>query len=86
MSDNVIRFPGGHLRRKRLDERQGIVRCEVSGRWLQMPSQAHQFDKGTYLAIDVMTKSGEGKSRKLCELVLLKEDILKAVAAIPVKD
>ncbi len=85
MSDKIIRFPGAHLHGKRNDKRQGIVRCQVSDRWLQMPEHAHEFADGTYLSIDVMTDKGEGKPRKLCELVLLKEDILAVLAAIPIK-
>lgn len=85
MSDKVVRLPGAHARRKRLDKRSGIVRCEVSDRWLQMPQHAYEFQDGTYLSIDVMTDKGEGKPRKLCELVLLKEDLLAALGALPIK-
>lgn len=85
MSDKVIRFPGAHARRNRLDKRAGIVRCDVSDRWLQLPEQAYEFHNGTYLSIDVMTDKGEGKPRKLCELVLIKEELLAALEALPIK-
>ncbi|MDB5978353.1 MAG: hypothetical protein JWR07_5113 [Nevskia sp.] len=85
MTRKVESLPGLYKRRKRLDKHQGIVRCEVSSRWLQMPKEAVAISGNTYLAIDVLTDIQEGKQRKLCQLVILKEDLLDALNAIPVR-
>lgn len=76
-------WKGERLRRANLDK--GKALCQVSGRWLQFPEKAHEFADGTYLPIDVMTSDDEGRVRKLCELVLVKEDLLDLLARIPNK-
>lgn len=70
-------------RRRRANLTEGKAPCQVSGRWLQFPAQAHEFKDGTFLAVDVMTADGDGMPRKLCELVLVKEDLLELLARIP---
>jgi hypothetical protein len=69
-------------RRRRANLSEGKALCQVSGRWLQFPTQAHEFKDGTFLAVDVMTRDGDGNSRKLCELVLVKEDLLELLARV----
>ncbi|WP_321846962.1 hypothetical protein [Paraburkholderia bannensis] len=68
-------------RRANLNERKAP--CQVSGRWLQFPTNAREFKTGTFLAVDVMTENDDGKPRKLCELVLVKEDLLELLNRIP---
>ncbi|PUA29473.1 MAG: hypothetical protein B0W54_02475 [Cellvibrio sp. 79] len=76
MNDGVVtRFPYSPDRTKRLNLIKRIVPCQVSGRWLQFPEALHCQPDGTYMLINVMTDNGEGKERKLCELVLYKEDL-----------
>lgn len=70
-------------RRRRANLNEAKVACQVSKRWLQFPAQAHEFRDGTFLAVDVMTADSEGKPRKLCELVLVKEDLLELLASVP---
>jgi hypothetical protein len=70
-------------RHRRANLNKGKAPCQVSGRWLQFPERAREFTDGTYLAIDVMTCDSDGNPRKLCELVLVKEDLLELLARVP---
>lgn len=72
----ITRFPGSKERRARLNLNARRVPCQVSERWLQFPEHASALCDGTYIALDVMTLDQNEKQRKLCELVLLKEDLL----------
>lgn len=70
-------------RRRRTYLNKGRAPCQVSGRWLQFPERAGEYSDGTFLTIDVMTENVDGNQRKLCELVLVKEDLLELLARIP---
>ncbi|NPT44860.1 hypothetical protein GNZ12_26795 [Paraburkholderia sp. 1N] len=85
MNDNIRRFPRPTANRKRLDLNTGMVRCEVSSRWLQFPDTATAFTSGTLMCIDVMTLGEDDQPRKLCELVLSKEDLIAMLDRVPVK-
>lgn len=59
------------------------VRCHVSERWLQLQPR-DQFDAlgdDDLVHVDVMTLDDEGAPYKLCELVLARGDLLRAIAA-----
>ena len=85
MSDNIRRFPRPTANRRRLDLNAGVVRCEVSSRWLQFPDTATAFSDGTLMSIDVMTLGEDDQPRKLCELVLSKEDLIAMLDRVQVK-
>jgi hypothetical protein len=72
-------------RRRRANLKERKVVCQVSNRWLQFPAEAHELREGTFLSVDVMTADSDGKPRKLCALVLVKEDLLDLLARVPVK-
>lgn len=82
MNDNIRRLPGMQNRRRRLDISTGIVRCQVSDRWLQFPRSGPHEQRGTLLVVDVMTAGRDDEGRKLCELILTKQDLLAVLAAI----
>lgn len=71
-------------RRLKLNDHVGIAECQVSERWLQFPRQGPRLEEGTFLTVDVMT-SGEKGDRKLCELVLIKEQLQHILARIEEK-
>jgi hypothetical protein len=59
------------------------VSCHVSERWLQLTPRA-QFDAlgdDDLVHLDVMTLDDEGAPYKLCELVVARGDLLRAIAA-----
>ncbi|HFK1761298.1 hypothetical protein [Bacillus cereus] len=74
--EKVIRIPISS-RQRRVNERgAGYVECEVTSRWLQFHGGHEELD---LIPVDVMTEDKNGKDRKICELVLRKEDLLKAI-------
>lgn len=59
------------------------VPCQTSPRWLRFV-RAPQFDvlpQDDLLRLDVMTAGQDGEAYKLCELVLSRGDLLRAIAA-----
>lgn len=67
---------------------EGRADCKVSGRWLQFPQVARENPNGAgthaLMTVDVMTTDAEGTERKLCELVLAREDLLTILNRMPV--
>lgn len=61
--------------RLKLKPHVGKADCQVSERWLQFPRTGRKFQEGTFLVVDVMTSNETGKERKLCELILVKEQL-----------
>ena len=65
------------------------ARCIVSDRWLSFPSvTTSELSDGTPLTINVMTRSKNDAPKKICELIILKEEIeetLKSIKHYPEK-
>jgi len=68
---------------------EGRADCAVSGRWLRFPETAQQVQNGSgtqeLIFVDVMSTNEDMKDRKLCELVLAREDLLHILNRMPVK-
>lgn len=77
---NIKRFPMNTERRRRLNLRRMVVPCQVSSRWLKFPKISSRLRDGEYLQVQVMTSTLDDdlneKERTLCELVLVKEELL----------
>jgi hypothetical protein len=86
MSIDIVNFPRRSTDRKRLEAREGKLRCEVSDRWIQFRPESDRFDDIEYLTLDVMTLGTDEKDRKLCELILDKDQLLDILAKLPVND
>jgi hypothetical protein len=58
------------------------VPCHVSDRWLRFEQRA-QFEvlDEDLIELDVMTRDDDGEPYKLCELVVARGDLLRAIAA-----
>ena len=85
MAAKIFRLPGMWKRRKQVDLRKGIVHCQVSGRRLQFPKYGSKLKDRTFLVIDVMSTDQDDKVRKLCEVVVTKEDLLAVLNQLPEK-
>ncbi|GJJ03439.1 hypothetical protein RugamoR64_39770 [Duganella rhizosphaerae] len=79
---NITQFPGRAERRNRQNLKNGIVACQVSDRWLQFPDGASDVGGKGFMQVDVMTRGSDEQPKKLCELVLAKEDLLAMLAKI----
>jgi len=86
MSNKIVKFPVGSNKRKRLKEKEGKIECEVSGRWIQFPEASDKFSDMEYLCLDVMTTGASDNERKLCELILDKQQLQKMLNELPVND
>lgn len=82
MSDNIKHFPRGKVRGERLNFRKYRVPCQVSERWLQFPQTAHALASSDFMTINVMTLGTDDKERKICELVLTKQDLLRMIEQV----
>ncbi len=59
------------------------VPCIVSGRWLEFSQcGSARLREGEAISLAVMTEGADGKPRKLCELILTREDFLRVLDLI----
>jgi hypothetical protein len=81
--DRIRRMPISWHTRLKNELGKGAVPCLVSGRWLKFPSESGGFFKeGEYIVLNVMTTDANDKDRKLCELVVTREDLLDAINSV----
>jgi hypothetical protein len=85
MSDKIIRYPFRVEAAKRENRKKRRVPCEVSERWLQF-SQINHYQDADYIYVDVMTSGADGSGRKICQLIVTKEDLMSVLADLPIKD
>jgi hypothetical protein len=81
--NKVIRIPIDPKQRKINEYGPGYVPCEVTDRWLQFPEAVS--DK-RYIPVSVMTTSKDGMPKKITDLVLSSEDLLRAINSIKIKN
>ncbi|MFA7238208.1 MAG: hypothetical protein WC058_15210 [Phycisphaeraceae bacterium] len=70
---------------KRWRDKRGdvAVPCIVSGRWLEFSQGGSvNIGAGEAITLAVMTESAEGKPRKLCELIVTREELLHVLNLI----
>ena len=84
MKDKIRKIPISYHTRLKNQLGKGSVPCKVSDRWLKFPSDSSIFDDGEYIIMDVMTTKDD-KHRKICELIITKEDIIEAINRIKPK-
>jgi len=66
---------------------KGAVPCQVSERWLKFPAEsAGHYGGGEFIFLEVMTFDKNEKQRKLCELVVTREDLLSAINGVKDKE
>lgn len=80
--NNLVRIPITFKQRKINEYGKGYVPCEVSERWLQFPDE---ISDERYIGVDVMTNGSDNNPKKLCELVVSKEDLIRAINSIEIK-
>jgi hypothetical protein len=65
-------------------ERKAV--CVVSSRWLQFPPTAQMVYDAPFMIVDVMTMNSDDQEKKICQLVLSKEDLLQILSRIDIKE
>jgi len=71
--------------RDRWRQRHGdfAVPCIVSGRWLEFSQQGTtRIDEGEVLKISVMTEGAKDRPRRLCDLMITREDLMSVLTLI----
>lgn len=59
------------------------VPCMVSNRWLEFSRQGtKRFHDGEYIQLTVMTSDAQEKPKKLCGLIVTREDLLSVLDLI----
>jgi len=82
-TDDVIRFPIKGFQRAKNRLGRHAVGCIVSGRWIQFPEQGGAYlEEGEAIQLYVMTEGHDEKDRTICELIVTREDLLRAIAAV----
>ena len=80
---NISRFPMKGEDRTRHDRNARRIPCEVSPRYLQFHGGTRISEGRTFLSLDVMTQNEVNEeNRKLCELILCKEDLLELLELV----
>ena len=81
MSEKITKFPITYSQRRKNINGPLCVECQVSGRTLQFHEQSHVCASGEFITIDVMAMQMEDDkpARKICELIVTKEDLLDAL-------
>jgi hypothetical protein len=83
----LIRLPVTRERKKRNMFGPYYVPCMVSSRYMLFPNKSGgHFNEGEYIDLSIMTETDDGKSKKLCELIVTREDILRAINSIRESD
>lgn len=87
MTNNVI-YGGFRSKRRKKDDRENrILRCEVSERWIQLPTATDLTGGGIdYLSLDVMTNGSNDKPRKICEMIVDRSELIALLNEIPTID
>jgi hypothetical protein len=76
----IIRLPITRERKKRNIFGPFYVPCIVSSRYILFPKKSGgHFREGEYIDISIMTETDGGKTRKLCQLIVTREDLLRAI-------
>jgi hypothetical protein len=86
MNKKVIRMPiKAYQRWKNFVGKYGVP-CMISNRWLSFPEEsAGHFQAGESIRIDVMTLDSNEKPRRLCELVVTREDLVRVINMVKEK-
>lgn len=59
------------------------VPCIVSNRWIEFSQGGSaRLEDGEAVTIHIMTQGADDKPRRLCEMVILREDLLSALALV----
>ncbi|EPY2271303.1 hypothetical protein [Clostridium sporogenes] len=81
-NENVIKIPISYSQRKINEMGKGYVPCEVSERWLQFDEKSALCEGGEFIGVDVMTLGSDEQPKKICNLILTREDIERALANV----
>ena len=69
-----------YLERRKDEMGPGFVPCIISDRWLQFPpTSSGNIVYGEMIEVFVMTNNSDGNPKKICNMIIAREDLLKAL-------
>jgi len=82
--DKIIKFPITQSQRRKNMNGPLVVECEISGRQMKFHKNSKLLQGGEFITVDIMAMPIEDniKSKKLCQLIVTKEDLLKAINSL----
>lgn len=83
--NNIIKFPITFTQRQKNQRGKTSVSCQVSDRWLKFSEESTKLNGGEFIFLEVMTIGKDEKEKKICELVVTREEILEALSNIKCK-
>jgi hypothetical protein len=86
MKDKITKFPITEYQRMRNMQGKLSVPCEVSERWLLFDPTSSKLSKGEFISLKVMTIGQDDKPKKICSLIMTKENLLKVLSKISIKE
>ncbi|MDU3679697.1 MAG: hypothetical protein E7G07_06700 [Flavonifractor plautii] len=84
MDTKIKKFPISYSERRKNMMGPLCVECQVSGRYLRFHEKSDILKAGEFITVDVMAMQNEENkpAKKICELVVTKEDIMEALKHI----
>lgn len=84
MNEKVIKFPITYSERRKNMVGPLCVECQVSGRYLRFHGKSAILQEGEFITVDVMAMQIEDDkpSKKICELIITREDLINALKHI----
>ena len=84
--NNLTKFPITDGQRIKNMQGEFSVPCEVSNRWISFGKTSSILKGGEFIFADIMTLANDDKPRKICNLIITRENLLKVLSKIKVKD
>jgi hypothetical protein len=80
--ENIIKLPISYL--QMIKNRRGpyAVSCIVTDRWLRFSETSTKLDCGEACFIDVMTTNADNMDKKICQLIITKDELLDVLSRI----
>ncbi|MBM6871367.1 hypothetical protein [Pseudoflavonifractor phocaeensis] len=84
MDTKIKKFPISYSERRKNMKGPLCVECQVSGRYLRFHEKSDVLKAGEFITVDVMAMQNEEDkpAKKICELVITREDIMEALKHI----
>lgn len=81
----VIKIPISYSERKKNEMGKGYVPCQISTRYLRVKGIDVVGDED-WISLDVMTENDNHEHKKICEMIISKEDLYTAIKEIEEKE
>jgi hypothetical protein len=83
MDKKIVKLPVSSWQRHKNKMGPGYVPCMTSERWLQFPKESvGHFGGGEFIEIEVMTNGTDDKPKKLCNMIITREELTSALNAV----